>query len=146
MKKTALITLLVLAFVAMLSAAYAQLANLQINVMPAAVRTAAQVNSADVANNYYRGAHIIVTVTGYVSGNYTVTVQSKNTATGNYYDLLTSPAITANGQMVLKIHPGIAGVANGATSDFLPQIWRVQLNGASTPNMTVAVDAVLTGG
>lgn len=139
-------TLLGVALVAALSSsAQAQLANLQINVMPAAVRTAAQINSADVANNYYRGAHIIVTTTGYVSGNYTVTVQGKNTSTGNYYDLLVSSAITANGQTILKIYPGISGFANGATSDFLPQIWRVQLNGASTPNMTIAVDAVLPG-
>lgn len=126
--------------------ANAQLANLQTNIMPAAVQTAAQVNSQNIPNNYYRGGHIIVTVTSYVSGSYTVTLQGRNTATGNYYDLLTSSAIAANGQTILKIYPGITGVANGATSDFLPQIWRVQLNGVSSPNMTVAVDAVLTGG
>lgn len=139
-------TLLAIALAAALSAAQAQVVNKQQIVMPATAQTAAQVNSPDIANNYYRGVHVIVTVTGYVSGSYTVTVQGKNTTTGSYYDLLVSAAITANGQTVLKVYPGIPGAANGAASDFLPQIWRVQLNGASTPNMTVAVDAVLAGG
>jgi hypothetical protein len=139
-------TLLAMALTYALSAGAQTVSNSQFTVLPAAVRTAAQVNSSDYANNFYRGVHAIVTVSGYVSGSYTVTIQGKNLATGSYYDLLVGTAIIANGQTVLKLYPGINGVANGAASDFLPQTWRVQLNGAASPNMTIAVDAILAGG
>ena len=139
-------TLLAVALAAVLSIAQAQVVNTQVSILAPAVQTSTQVNSLDFVNNFYRGVHLVVTVTGYVSGSYTLTLQGKNLATGNYYDLLVGSAITANGQTVLKLYPGIPGAANGAASDFLPQIWRVQLNGASSPNMTIAVDAMLAGG
>lgn len=125
---------------------FAQAQNTQFTLLAPASSTAAQINSADVVNTYYRGVHVVVTVTNYVSGSYTVTIQGRNNATGSYYDLLVSSAITANGQTILKIYPGISGSVGGAASDFLPHTWRVQLNGASTPNMTIAVDAMLAGG
>lgn len=138
--------LLVLALASVLSAAQAQITNTQQSILAPAVQTSAQVNSLDQVNQYYRGLHLVVTVTGYVSGSYTLTLQGKNLNTGNYYDLLVGTAINANGQMILKLYPGIPGSVGGAASDFLPQIWRVQLNGTGSPNMTIAVDAMLAGG
>ncbi len=139
-------TLLAVALAAILSTAQAQITNTQISVIAPATQTAAQINSTDQVNQYYRGLHLVVTVTGYVSGNYTLTLQGKNLNTGSYYDLLVGTAISANGQTILKLYPGIPGSTNGAASDFLPQIWRVQLNGAASPNMTISVDAMLAGG
>lgn len=123
-----------------------QVINSQLVVMAAAAQTAAQVNSADITNKYYHGTHLVITISGYVSGSYTLTLQGKNLTTGSYYDLLVGPAMAANGQTVLKLYPGITGSANGAANDFLPQTWRVQLNGTGSPNMTVVVDAMMAGG
>ena len=120
--------------------------NAQVNVIPAAVQTATQINSSDIFNPSYRGVHLVVTISGYTSGTYTATIQGKNNSTGNYYDLLVGPVMNANGQTVLKIHPGITSSVNGASADSLPSTWRVQLNGALSPNMTVSVDAMLIGG
>lgn len=136
----------ILAAATPLRQARAQVTNAQLIILPATVQTAAQVNSSDVTNTYYRGVHLVITVSGYVSGSYTPTLQAKNVTTGSYYDLLVGTAITANGQTVLKLYPGIGSSANAAASDILPKTWRVQLNGASTPNMTIAVDAMLAGG
>lgn len=120
--------------------------NAQLAVLTSAARTAAQVNSADITNIAYRCAHIVVTVSAYTSGSYTPTLQGKNVTTGSYYDVLVGTAITATGQTVLKVCPGLSGSVSGAANDFLPQTWRVQLNGLNTPNMTIAVDALLAGG
>lgn len=117
--------------------------NAQYSLIASAAQTAAQVNSADQSNLYYRGAHIVITVSAYTSGNYTAKIQAKDATTGLYYDVLVGAAISSTGTTVLKIYPGIAVLANGSASDILPVTWRVQLNGLSTPIMTLSVVAVL---
>jgi len=44
---------------------------------------------------------------------------------------------------MFSAHAGINSITNGAASDILPQTWRVQLIGASTPNMALSVAAYL---
>jgi len=118
--------------------ARAQAGNLSAIILPSASRTAVQVNSADIQNRTWSGAQIIVNVTAFVAGNYVPKVQGKDQASGQYYDLLIGQSITGTGTTILKIFPGIAPLANAAASDFLPRVWRVQLNG-STPSMTLSV-------
>lgn len=105
--------------------------------------TAATYNSPDQANQNWKGGHFIVNVSAYNSGTYTVHIQGKDPVSGNYYDVLVSTGISALGTTILKVYPGIAGLSNGAASDLLPAVWRVQLIGTSTPSMTISVDAYL---
>jgi hypothetical protein len=121
----------------------AQVQNAQYSLLTSAVQTAAQVNSPDQYNLYYRGVHVVVTVTVATAGTYTPKLQGKDAVTGQYYDLLVGPAIMATGVTVLKIYPGIASSVNGSASDFLPAVWRLQLNGAAGQNMTLSATMVL---
>ena len=121
----------------------AQVTNSQYIVLASAAQTAAQVNSADQINTYYHGAQVVINVSAYTGGSYTPKLQGKDAGTGLYYDILVGTAISATGQTVLKLYPGIAVLANGSASDLLPQTWRVQLNGAAAPNMTLSVDAMM---
>jgi len=117
--------------------------NAQYQLIASAAQTATTINSPDQTNSYYKGVHVAISVTAYTSGTYTAKIQGKNTVTGEYYDLLVGTAISATGVTVLKLYPGITSSANASSSDILPQTWRVQLNGASTPSMTLSVQAIL---
>ncbi len=113
--------------------------NFQGIVFPSAARTAAQYNSAAIQNIGWRGVHVIINVTAYTSGNYTPKIQAQDIASGVWYDILVGTAISSTGTTVIKAYPGTAAIANGAAIDFLPKIWRVQMNGLSTPSMTFSV-------
>jgi hypothetical protein len=131
--------LLLLAFVSSLT--MAQTSNATFTPFASNALTSTTVNSPDIQNDKYRGAHVIVNVSTFTSGTYTPKIQGKDPVTGTYYDILVGPAIAATGTTILKIYPGIGTVVNGAASDVLPQTWRVVLTGASTPNMVLSVVA-----
>jgi hypothetical protein len=133
--------LLLLAFA--WSFAIAQTPNASIPVLRSEARTATTVNSIDMGNFGYRGAHVMVNVTTATSGSYTPHIQAKDPISGAYYDVLVGPAISATGITILKIYPGINSITNGSASDILPSTWRMQLIGASTPNMVLSVSAYL---
>ena len=122
-------------------AAIGQVTNISITPLPSATYTATTVNSPDQTNANFKGGHIIIYVASVNSGTYTPKIQGKDQVSGLYYDILTGSAISASGTTVLKVYPGIGVVANGSASDILPAVWRVQLNGASTPSMVLSVQA-----
>lgn len=136
---------LVAAFILAVSSlgAQSQVSNTTANPLPSAAYTATTVNSGDQNNPSWVGAHFIINVSAYTSGSYTPHIQGKDPVSGLYYDVLVGTAISATGTTILKVHPGLAVVANGSASDILPQTWRVQLVGASTPSMTLSVSAYL---
>lgn len=117
-------------------------------LLPSAARTAT-VTGADQVNLGHRGVHVVINVTA-LSATPAVTpkIQGK-TASGVYYDILVGTAITdvtvgtPPSTTVLKVYPGITPVANGAASDFLPNVWRVVLTAADSDSLTYSVDAVL---
>lgn len=118
-------------------------ANIQTTPLASAAQTAATVNSADLLNYNYRGAHIVINVSAFTAGTYTPHLQGKDPVSGVYYDILVGTAIGATGTTVLKVYPGVGAIANGATNDVLPQTWRVQLIGAGGQSMTLSVDAFM---
>lgn len=124
------------------SAAFSQ-QNSYSTVLASAVQTAATVNTSDQINASWAGAQVTINVSAYTSGNYTPHIQAKDPVSGTYYDVLVGPAISATGITILKVRPGIAVVSNGSAADMLPQTWRVQLIGLSTPSMTLSVGAFL---
>lgn len=119
--------------------ALAQSPNLSGTLIASGVQTAAQVSSADQTNPSFACGHIIVTVSAYTSGNYTPKIQGKDAASGTYYDILIGTAMSGTGQQVIKVCPGAGQLTNGAAADFLPRIWRAQINGLSTPSMTLSI-------
>ncbi len=133
--------LLLLAFVS--SFGMAQVPNYGYIPIASATLTGATVNSADFKNESYRGGHFIVNVSGFTSGTYTPHIQGKDPVYGTYYDVLVGPPISATGTTILKVYPGLSAIANGSASDILPATWRVQMIGASSPNMALSVTAYL---
>lgn len=103
--------------------------------------TSADITSA--SSTLYKGAHVIVNVTSYSGGTYTLHVQGKDPVSGAYYDILVGTPIRAAGINVFKVYPGIIAMAGGAAADFIPSVWRVQLVGASNPLMTLSIAANL---
>jgi len=142
--------LLALAFSLVSVLGFAQSISPQLTVIPSTTQTTT-VTSADIANPktyqqaQWNGAHVIVNVSSYVTGTFTVTIQGKDPVSGAYYNLLTSAGIAAAGTTVLKIYPGIAVASNVSASDLLPAIWRVNLVGSASPapKMKLSVGAFL---
>jgi hypothetical protein len=99
---------------------------------------------ADLAKHQARGMVLVVNVSAITGSgaSLTVTLQGKDAVSGQYYTLLTSPAITATGMTVLRIYPGITASANAAANDVLPAQWRVAyaITGTS-PAVTATVGA-----
>jgi hypothetical protein len=121
----------------------AQVANQFETVLPAIAQTAATVNSPTQQNFNFRGGHFVVYVSAYTSGTYTPHIQGYDAISGQWYDILVGTGISAIGENVVKIYPGISGTTNVAANDILPSVWRVQLIGTSTPAMTISVGVFL---
>lgn len=116
--------------------------NSSIAILLASAARTGTVSSRDQINRDARGAHIIISVSAVVgSPSVIFTIQGKDKASGDYYTLLDSEAITGVGITVLKIYPGATAVANAIASDVLPRVWRVNAVHANVDSITYSVGA-----
>lgn len=101
---------------------------------------AATNNSTDQVKTGETDAMHLVINMRIVPGVQTVTfkVQGKD-ALGNYYDILTSAAIVAVSQVVMKIGRGFLAAANTVANDGLPDVWRVVATHSGAGNFTYNV-------
>lgn len=100
--------------------------------------------SADQINYNGRGLKLVIDVTAITgtSPTLTVTIQGKDTASGKYYTLLASAALTATGTTVLEVYPGVGVTANVSASTTLPRTWRISTAiGGTTPAVTATIAA-----
>jgi hypothetical protein len=81
--------------------------------------------SPDLTNFNGRGVQIGINVTGLTGTSVTIAVQGKDVASGQYYTLLSSAAITATGFTLLTIYPGGPSIANQSSPLVLPRTFRV---------------------
>lgn len=96
----------------------------------------------DVTNNQYGQLLVFVNVTEITgtSPTLTVTIRSKDPASGATYDLLVSGAIGATGLTVLQVGPGITAAANSAVARAVPTYWHVSATVAgTTPAVTATI-------
>lgn len=116
-------------------------------VTPAAAyitQTAASagVNGADLQNYEARGVKVVINISA-ITGTgptYTVTIQGKDVASGQYYTLLASAALNATGTTVLTVFPGAPASANVSANDALPANWRIITAVAgTTPAVTATI-------
>ncbi len=105
-----------------------------------AARTASE-NSPDLLNLGNKpGAQVIIDVTAVTATpSVTFKVQGKDPASGKYYDLIESAAITGVGTTVLSIRPGITTTANLAVSNSVPKRIRVVATHADADSITYSV-------
>lgn len=110
---------------------------MQITPFPPLVRAAT--SSVEMSGNGVSAAHIVINMTA-VPGVATVTptIEGKD-ALGNYYPILTGPAIAATGITVLRIAPGLLAVANLTANDVLPDTWRINCVHSAGTNFTYSV-------
>lgn len=82
-------------------------------------------NTTDLTNLNGRGLKLFVNMSAVGTGSVTVTVQGKDPTSGNYYTILASAAIVANGFTSYTVYPGAPVAANVSANDILPRTWRV---------------------
>lgn len=115
----------------------------QKSLLASAARTAS-VNTDPQFNAQHKGAHVIIDATAFAATPSVVfTIQGQDSVSAKWYDLLVSAAITGTGTTVLKVYPGIGVVANGAASDVLPAVWRVQVVAGDADSLTYSVSVNL---
>ena len=120
-----------------------QTVNRELTVFASVARTATE-NSADLDNPYGRGAVLVIDVTAATATPSVVfTVKGKSALGSDYYTILASAAITATGQTVLRIYPGLTAAANVTASDVLPATWRVEAVHGDADSITYSVSANL---
>lgn len=109
-----------------------------------AAQGAGTVNSADQTTVATRkGLKLVIDITA-VGGTptLTVTIQGKDAASGKYYTILASAALSAVATTVLTVYPGGPTTANLAANDALPAVWRVQaVVAGTTPSVTATIGA-----
>lgn len=109
----------------------------QDTIFALAARTASA-NSADISKVQESGIHVIINVTAVTTGTLTPTIQGEDFL-GNYYDILVGSAISSTGITVLKIGPSIAGTANAAAQDIVPQLYRIKMTKSDSSSWTYSV-------
>ncbi len=104
----------------------------------------AGVNGTDQTNINGRGIKIVIDITAITgtSPTLTVTLQGKDTASGKYYTILASAALTSVATTVIEVYPGLTASANTVANSTLPKTWRViSTIGGTTPAVTATVGA-----
>jgi hypothetical protein len=101
-------------------------------------------DSADQANYFGRGAQVGINIsakTGTISVQ--VAVQGRDPASGTYYQLCQSAALTGTGFTLLTVFPGTTPAANSVCNVPLPATWRVEVvsGTGATPAVTMTVSA-----
>jgi hypothetical protein len=119
-----------------------------VNIGPVVTLSGASIsgNTAAQDNPQWRGLHLGVHVTAITgtSPTITVVVEGLDEASGQYYALLSSAALSAAGFTLLTVYPGVAAAANSAASQVLPKSWRVSYTIAgTTPAVTATIGASL---
>lgn len=115
--------------------------NQEVTVFSSAARTATS-QSSDLTNYYWRGIVLTIDVTAVTATPSVVfTIQGKSTLGSDYYTILASAAITATGQTVLRVYPGLTASANLTVNDVLPAVWRVDATHADADSITFSVSA-----
>lgn len=121
----------------------AQNANKTIVALAAA---AAGGNTANLDNAFWAGVQLGINITA-ITGTaptLTVIIEGQDDASGVWYAMLTSAALTATGFTLLTIYPAVAAVANVSVPQVLPKTWRVRYAVAgTTPSVNATIGASL---
>ena len=94
--------------------------------LPVPAGSTATVTGPDITNNGgHRGVKVVVQTTAIGTGSITVSIQSKDRASGTYVTLLAGVAITTNTTNLYTVFPGATVTANVSANDCIGEIFRV---------------------
>lgn len=120
------------------------MASYEAKTLFASAARTASVNSDDQLNKGHRGVHLIIDATAAVDTPSVVfTLQGKDVASGKYYTILASAAITGTGTTVLRVFDGATAAANTVANDILPPIWRLSIAAGDADSLTYSVGVSL---
>jgi hypothetical protein len=116
-----------------------------VTILTSAARTAS-VNSQDYINtNGYQNMILTIDATAAAATPSVVfTIEGKDLASGKYYTILASAAITGTGTTILRVSPGLTAAANTIAKDFIPFVWRLKVVAADADSLTYSVGAHLS--
>lgn len=111
----------------------------QITLIPSAARTATN-NTIDYVLGHSGYGRFVIDVTA-VPGVDTVTftVQGKDNASGKYFTLLASAAISAISTVTLEVGPTITAAANASANKLLSETFRVLVTHSAGTSFTYSV-------
>lgn len=115
----------------------------ELTLFASAARTTLQA-TADQTNYGYQGIIVIIVATAKTATpSVTFTLEGKDPASGTYYTILASAAVTDAGTTILRAYPGAVASANAAVDDRLPLTWRVSVTVGDADSLTYSVGAIL---
>ena len=120
--------------------------NSDIGAVVTLAAASASGNSAQLKSGQKKGVNVLVNITAITgtSPTLTVTIEGYDSASGTYYTLLESAALSAVGATLLTVYPGVTATANVSASGHLPEFWRVSYAIAGTsPAVTATIGACL---
>lgn len=118
--------------------------NDAITILASAARTATN-SSATFKNPNHRAAHFIVDVTAIAATPSVVfSIEAFDVASGTFYPILESPAITSVGTTVLKVGIGFTPIPNLTANNLIPFSYRVTATHADADSITYSVGANLS--
>lgn len=117
--------------------------NIQGTLLASAARTATTASPDQTNFNSTGKLRVYVDVTVAGTGSITVEIDEKDPISGAYIAILTSAAITANGETVLRVGVGLTAAANSVANDFVPRAWRVNVTANNSNAMTYSVGYAL---
>jgi hypothetical protein len=120
--------------------------NVHKGLLIALAASAVSSNGIDQDNPFWTGLQVGINITAITGAgaSLTVVVEGRDEASGVYFTLLSSAALTATGFTLLTVYPGIAVAANVSASQVLPKTWRVRcVIAGTTPAVTATIGASL---
>lgn len=112
------------------------------NVFASAARTATP-TAVEFDTEGAAGLHIVISATAAsATPSVVFTVEGKS-ASGIYYTLLASAAVTGVSTTVLRIGPAVTASANAAANDYIPETVRISPVHGDADSITYTVDAEL---
>ena len=110
--------------------------------MASAAQTTTQ-TSADISTLGYRALSAILDVSNAGTGSVTVTINGKDPASGNYYNLLTGAAVGTISTNPYFVGLGVVAVTNVAAAKPLPATIQIVVTANNANSMTYSVSATL---
>ena len=89
------------------------------------------------------GIIVVVVVTSAGTGSITATIEGFDSASGTWYTILASAAITTNSTNVIAAYPGANVVANSRADLPMPRTFRVTITHNNANTITYSVGAAL---
>lgn len=114
--------------------------NQNVTLLASAARTT-NTTSSDQTNYNGRGVVVTLDCTASSSGSVTITIQGKDSVSGNYYTILAGTAVTTTSTNVYRVFPGLTASPNAVANDVLPRTWRISVAANNGNNITYSVGA-----